>query len=105
MIASLVAGSLVGPPEVRRTAEGHTIVIATVRARAGKNTTELWQLQARARPAQAVLLRLGSGDALAAQGVPNSRAANVGGKQIVQLILHAEQVLPLKSEGGDDAPL
>jgi hypothetical protein len=31
MIASLIAGRFVGPPEVRRTAEGHTLIIATVR--------------------------------------------------------------------------
>jgi hypothetical protein len=75
MIASLIAGRLVGPPEVRQTAKGSTIVIATVRARIGKNATETWQLQARDKVAQATLVRMGSGDFLAAQGVPNSRVA------------------------------
>jgi hypothetical protein len=105
MIASLIAGRSVGPPEVRRTAEGHTLVIATVRARVGKNTTELWQLQARDRPAQAALMRLGSGDAIAVQGVPNSRDANISGKPVIQRVLYVEHVLPLRSEGADDASL
>jgi hypothetical protein len=105
VIASSIARRLVGPLEVRQMAEGHTLVIATVRAKVGKNTTELWQLQARDRPAQAVLMRLGSGDASAVQGVPNSPDATVSGKLVIQHVLYVEHVLPLRSEGGDDGPL
>jgi hypothetical protein len=104
VIASSIARRLVGPLEVRQMAEGHTLVIATVRAKVGKNTTELWQLQARDRPAQAVLMRLGSGDASAVQGVPNTRVATVG-KPVIQHVLFAEHVTTLKPEGGGDGSL
>jgi hypothetical protein len=105
MIVALLAGRLVGSPEVRQTAEGHALVIATVRARVGKNSTELWQLQARDRPAQADLMRLGSGDAIAVQGSPNSRDATVSGKPVIQHVLYVERILPLRPEGGLDADL
>jgi hypothetical protein len=84
---------------------GHALVIATVRARVGTNTTELWQLQARDRPAQAALMRLSSGDAIAVQGVPNSRDGNVSGKLAVQHVLYVENILPLQPEGAIDASL
>jgi hypothetical protein len=105
MICALIAGRLVGAPEVRQTSEGHALVIATIRARVGKNTNELWQLQARDRPAQATLMRLGSGDAIAVQGVPNSRDPNVSGELAVQHVLYVEHVLPLQPEGAIDASL
>jgi hypothetical protein len=105
VIAAIIAGRLLGPPEVRQTVENSTLVVATVRARVGKNTTEIWQLQVRDKVTQAALMRMGSGDFRSARGVPNSRTANVSGKLVIQLILHVEHVLPLRPEGGQDAPL
>jgi hypothetical protein len=105
MIAVLIAGDLVGDPEPRPTADGRTIAVATVKARVGKNLVEHWQIQAHKREIQLALMRLKAGDFVAIQGVPNARTVTVGGKPVIQHILFAETVTPLKPEGGDDVPL
>jgi hypothetical protein len=105
MIAALIAGRLQQAPELRRTKDGQTIAIASVTARIGKNATEVWQLHAHNRAAQAGLMRLNAGDFLSAQGVPSTRTAVLKGEPVVQRILHAETVTPLRPEGGPDAAL
>jgi len=105
MIAVLIAGRLLQAPEPRQTKDGHSLVVASVRARLGKDGTETWQIQARDRAAQAALMRLAAGDFLAVQGVPTTRSATIKGEQIIQRVLFAETVLPLKPAGGVDAAL
>lgn len=80
MIASLIAGKLLQAPELRRTRDGQTITIASVRARIGKNGTEVWQVHAHDRAAQVALMRMNAGDFVALQGVPNTRTASIKAK-------------------------
>ena len=105
MIASLLAGKLIQGPELRQTKDGQSITVASIRARVGKSATETWQVLARDRTAQDALKRLDAGDFVSLQGVPNVRTATVKGETIVQRILFAEKVVPLKPEGGDDAAM
>jgi len=105
MIASLIAGRLQQAPELRQTKDGQTVTVASVRARVGKNSTEVWQVQAHDRAAQVALMRLNAGDFVALQGVPNTRTASIKGQPVIQHVLFAETVLPLKPEGGSDASL
>jgi hypothetical protein len=99
MMATLLAGKLLQDPEPRRTADGRTIAIATVRARVGKSSSELRRVQAYERETQLALLRLKAGGFVALQGVPNARTANVGGRHAIQHVLYVEHVLPLRPEG------
>jgi hypothetical protein len=104
-VVALISGQIIGAPELRPTADGRTITIATVKARAGKNTIELWQIQAHQQETGFALVRLNAGDFVSFQGIPSSRLAVVSGKQVVQHILFAETVTSLKPEGGDDGSL
>jgi hypothetical protein len=63
------------------------------------------RVQARDWPAQAALMRLGAGDAIAAQGTPNSRHATVSGKLAIQHVLYVESILSLQPEGAIDGSL
>jgi hypothetical protein len=56
-------------------------------------------------PLKAALMRLNAGDFVAVQGVPNARVASVEGAPVLQHLLFAETVSPLKPEGGDDGSL
>jgi hypothetical protein len=105
MIAALISGQLIGAPELRHVADGRTITIGTIKARVGKNTTELWQAQAHEHAAGFALMRLNAGDFVAVQGVPNSQVVNANGKNVVRHVLYAEKVTPLRPEGGDDVSL
>jgi hypothetical protein len=102
MIAALIAGKLLQKLEPRPTADGRTITVATLKARAGKSTSEVWQVQAHDREVQVALMRLKAGGFVAVQGVPNTRVATVG-KPVIQHVLFAETVTPLKPGGGLDA--
>jgi|SRR5271166_1775777 len=103
MIVSMIAGRLLSAPELRRTKDGRTIVVASVKARIGRDNTEAWQVHAHERIAQAALRSCASGDFVSIQGVPSTRSASIKGEPVIQRILHAETVLPLKPEGGLDA--
>jgi hypothetical protein len=98
VIASLIAGRLVQAPERRLTKDGQSLVVASVRARIGKNGTEVWQIHCHDRAVQGALMRLGAGDFLAAQGTPIARTASIGGQSVLQHVLHVEKVVALKPE-------
>jgi single-stranded DNA-binding protein len=103
MIATLISGRLVEAPELRQTkGGGHVVAFAFMRARLGKNATETWQVHVHDRAAQVTLMRLNAGDFVAVHGVPNTRVATVG-KPVIQHVLFAETVTPLKPGGGLDA--
>lgn len=90
-------------PELRRSKDGH--VVAFIRARVGKNSTETWQVHVHDRAEQVALMRLNAGAFVAVQGVPNARIASVKDRPVLQHLLFAETVTPLKPEGGLDADL
>ena len=105
MIATLISGSLVEAPELRQSKDGHAVAFAFIRARVGKNLTETWQVHVHDRAAQVTLMPLNAGAFVAVQGVPNARVSSLNGPPVLQHLLFAETVAPLKPEGGEDGPL
>jgi hypothetical protein len=96
MIATLIAGQLATAPEDKRTADGRSQVVTSVRARLGRESVEGWQVIGRNPAVRNALLRLKLGEYVSVQGVPCVRTAKVQGETIVQRILHAEHVMSLR---------
>jgi hypothetical protein len=75
---AIVTGSLFRAPEQRTSKAGKPFVTATIRAKDG-DASQFWRITAFSESAQAELMRLGEGDALAVQGGHGPSAWTPGG--------------------------
>jgi single-stranded DNA-binding protein len=92
----LATGTLTKAPESRVSKNGHAFVMATLRVTVG-NEAQFWRLFVFSESAQAELMRLGEGDALACQGVPKFELFRPeAGEPRVSLSLTVDHVLALR---------
>ena len=92
----LVSGALHKTPEQKTSKSGKPFTVATLKARDGDGFA-FWRLTAFSDAAQAELMRLSEGDALAAQGALQvSIWVPEGGEARVNLAMVAECVLALR---------
>lgn len=94
MTFALVSGVLFRAPEKKTSQAGKPYVVAKVRTTAG----EWWRLTTFSESAQAELMRLGDGDAVAAQGRLDVSTYQKDGETRVGLGLIADHVLALRAE-------
>jgi len=102
VINILIAGRLVEAPERRSLKDGKALIKAKVRARLGKESTEVWSILAFDRDAQTVLAAMKAGDVVSVSGSPQIRSARLGGEPVIERSIFAEQVMGLKPTGGFD---
>jgi single-stranded DNA-binding protein len=81
--------------EQKTSKAGKPFVVATIRAKDGEGSA-WWKIIVFSESAQAELLRLQDGDALAVQGVLKVETYDKGGETKVSLSLIADSVLALK---------
>ena len=92
----LLQGSLAKAPESRVSRQGNSFVMATLRVTVG-NEAQFWRLFVFSESAQAELMRLGEGDALACQGVPKFELFRPeAGEPRVSLSITVDHVLALR---------
>lgn len=91
----LIRGTLFRSAEQRTSKSGKPFVTATLRCREGE-ATEWWKVLLFSESAQAELLRLQDGDALAAQGALRVETYDRDGETKISLTIIADQVLALR---------
>ncbi len=95
-VSALIHGTLAKPPESRTSRQGNPFAMATMRVASG-NESQYWRIFVFSESAQAELMRLGEGDALACQGVPKFEIYTPdGGAARVSLSLTTDSILPLR---------
>ena len=104
-VTVLISGQLASQPELKKTSDGRTMVTASIKARKGRENVEHWRVVAYSGHARAALLRLNAGEFASVQGVGSVAAQRISGDVVLIHTVFAECVLPLRSEGGDDASL
>lgn len=95
MIAALIRGSLFRQPEIRVSKSGKSFVKTTLRVRDGA-ATQWVNVIVFSESAQALLMRLGDGDAVAIQGSLKAEIYTGTGEPRVSLSLVADHVLALR---------
>jgi single-stranded DNA-binding protein len=92
----LLQGSLAKAPESRVSRQGNAFSMATLRVSNG-NESQFWRLFVFSESAQAELMRLGEGDALACQGTPKFELFRPeAGEPRVSLSITVDHVLALR---------
>jgi single-stranded DNA-binding protein len=92
----LATGTLTKAPESRISKSGNRFAMATLRVPAG-NEVQFWRLFVFSESAQAELMRLGEGDALAVQGLPKFEIYRPeAGEPSASLSLTVDRVLALR---------
>jgi len=93
---AIVTGSLFKAPEQRTSRTWRPFVTATIRAKDGE-ASQWWRVTAFSESAQAELMRLDDGDALAVQGAFKAELYQPeGGEARVSLSIAADHVLALR---------
>jgi single-stranded DNA-binding protein len=93
---ALANGALFKAPEQPTSKTGRPFVTATIRAKDG-DASQFWRITAFSESAQAELMRLGEGDALAVQGSFRAELYTPeGGETRVSLSIIADHVLALR---------
>jgi hypothetical protein len=93
MISIMIAGKLVRAPEQRMSKGGKPFVSATIKATAGKDATEYWNVLAFGEAAHAEIMRLGEGEFLAVQGLPKLEAKLHEGEAKLQRSVFVDTVM------------
>jgi hypothetical protein len=101
-VAVLISGQLTSQPEERKTADGRTMVTASIKARKGRENVEGWRIVAYSPAARSALLRLGVNEHLSVQGVGSVSAQRISGDVVLTHTVFAEHVLPLRQGGLSD---
>jgi single-stranded DNA-binding protein len=95
-MTALVTGVFFRAPEQRTSKAGKPFVTATIRVKDG-DASQFWRITAFSESAQAELMRLGEGDALAVQGSFRAELYQPeGGEPKVSLSIIADRVLALR---------
>jgi single-stranded DNA-binding protein len=97
----LVSGSLFHAPEQRTSKAGKPFVTATIKSKDGE-AVQWWKIVAFAECAQAELLRLGDGDAVACQGALKIETYEKDGETKIALSIIANNVLALRKPRESD---
>lgn len=94
----LVSGALFRAPELKTSKAGKAYVTGTIKTRADDNRSEFWRITAFGETAQSVLMRLGEGDTIAAQGPMKCELYMPDGKEPrINLSIIADSVTPLRT--------
>jgi len=91
----LVSGSLFRAPEQKTSKSGKPFVTATIKVKDGE-AVAWWKILAFSDSVCAELLRLGDGDALAAQGTLKAETYERNGETKLSLTIFADAVLALR---------
>ena len=102
MTAALVSGTLFRAPEPRVSKAGKSFVSATLRVK-NNDSSQFWSLLAFSEEPKAELMRLGNGDAIAAQGTLKVENSERDGATRLNLTLFVDLVLALRQERERDA--
>jgi single-stranded DNA-binding protein len=92
---ALLSGKLQSAAQQRTSRNGNAFAMATLRVIAG-NEVQFWRLFVFSKSAQAELMRLNEGDALAAQGSLKIEPYEHDGVTKVGLTIIADAILPLR---------
>ena len=95
MTSALISGSLFRAPEPRTSKAGKSFVSATLKVKAGESA-QFWSLLAFGEEAKAELMRLGNGDAIAAQGAMKVETGERDGATRLNFTLFADKILALR---------
>lgn len=104
-VTVLISGQLASQPEIKKTADGRTMAVASIKARKGRENVEHWKVIAYSPAARSALMRLSRNEHLSVQGVGSVAAQRISGDVVLVHSVFAEHVLALRAEEGDaDAP-
>jgi hypothetical protein len=76
MIAVLVSGQITSQPEFKKSADGRSQVLTSVRARLGRDNSDGWQIIAHDPAPRSALLRLQNGEHCSIQGADTDEAGH-----------------------------